>query len=191
MAPRRLLLIGPSACGKSTLVRALVAAGIVRLHPTWTTRPPRPGEVEGRCEHRFVDEAAFERLDADGFFLDSVRLFGLPHRYGLPPLPPVGADGIVDTVMLRAPLVERFRQVVGDAVVYQVDAPGDAVRARLAARGASECELTARLADNEREAVLGRRLADRTFRNDGSLETLVAGVAHALVVDGLTARTAA
>ena len=44
-----------------------------------TTREPRPGEVDGR-DYRFVTEAEFDRLMAEGAFLEWAEVFG--HRYG-------------------------------------------------------------------------------------------------------------
>ena len=168
-----LVVIGPSGSGKSTAVRALARRGLLRVHPTWTTRPRRPDERHGSTEHRFVDDARFDELRDRGFFLDTVELFGLPHRYGLPAIRR-STDGRVDTVMLRAPLVERFRAVVHHpAVVVQIEGDPDQLAARLRRRGTTAADVTARLADNRRETVLGRAVADLVVRNDASVADLV------------------
>src|SRR5205085_11400244 len=99
------VVIGPSASGKSTLVRELHRLGLVDVRPTWTTRPIRPDEADGSLEHRFVTDAEFDRLKNAGFFLDTVEMFGLPYRYGLPR----STARTTEVVMLRAALVERFR----------------------------------------------------------------------------------
>jgi guanylate kinase len=85
-APARLtVLSGPSAVGKST-----VAARLRRECPwIWqsvsvTTRPPRPGEMDGR-EYYFVTEAEFERMAAAGELLESAQFAG--NRYGTPRAP--------------------------------------------------------------------------------------------------------
>ena len=44
-----------------------------------TTRPPRPGEVDGRDYH-FVSDARFDELVSDGAFLEWATVFG--NRYG-------------------------------------------------------------------------------------------------------------
>jgi guanylate kinase len=177
---RMLAVIGPSGSGKSSAVRMLARQGLLRVHPTWTTRPRRPEERDGSLEHRFVDDASFDELVASGFFLDSVALFGLPYRYGLPPIR-CTTDGRIDTVMLRAPLVERFRQVVPrPLVVVQIEDEPLRIADRLHRRAASTLELRCRLEDNDRETVAGRALADRVLVNDGGLDELAEALEAAI-----------
>jgi len=182
MAPAPILVvIGPSGSGKSSAVGTLAARGVLRLHPTWTTRPRRPDEQGDDGTHRFVDDAAFDQLSARGFFLDTVELFGLPYRYGLPPIAAAG-DGRVDAVMLRAPLVERFQAVVTHrpSRVVQIEDGRERLRARLEARATSPEDLAARLADNEAEVALGRRVADVVLVNDATLPQLADRLARAV-----------
>ena len=183
-----LVFIGPSASGKSSVVRELHEAGAITVHPTWTTRPRRIDEVEGSLEHRFVTPEEFDQLCARGFFLDTVMLFGLPYRYGLP-APVVSASGPIDAVMLRAPLIDRFAQVVPQHLVYQIEDSAERTRARLIARGCPIAELVARIDDNRTEIDAGRHLADRVFVNDGSLTDLVAKIASALGADVMQGAT--
>lgn len=53
-------IIGPSGSGKTTLAEALDAAGLPTIH-SYTTRPMRPGEQDGR-EHIFIREAQAHHL---------------------------------------------------------------------------------------------------------------------------------
>lgn len=70
----------PSGAGKTTLVKKLVAADPgLRLSVSYTTRPPRPGEVNGKDYH-FVDRDGFEAMLERGEFLESAEVFG--NRYG-------------------------------------------------------------------------------------------------------------
>jgi guanylate kinase len=77
------VLAGPTAVGKGT-----VAADIRRRYPAiWlsvsvTTRPPRPGEVDG-VHYHFRDEAGFDELVAAGELLEWAVVHGR-HRYGTP-----------------------------------------------------------------------------------------------------------
>ncbi|MDQ3139253.1 MAG: guanylate kinase [Pseudomonadota bacterium] len=74
------ILSSPSGAGKSTIARMLLAADDgIGLSVSATTRPIRPGEVDG-TDYHFVDDAAFDRMVADGEFLEWAFVFG--HRYG-------------------------------------------------------------------------------------------------------------
>lgn len=86
-ARRGLLIIlsSPSGAGKTTIARRLLATDpAVRFSVSATTRPPRPGEVDGR-EYHFVDRAGFERLVGAGALLEHAEVFG--HLYGSPLAP--------------------------------------------------------------------------------------------------------
>ncbi len=70
----------PSGAGKTTLVHELLARRPkLRFSISYTTRPQRPTEVD-REDYFFVDTAQFERMRADGAFLESARVFD--HWYG-------------------------------------------------------------------------------------------------------------
>ena len=72
-----LLLIGPSGSGKTTLAEALVHSGIDTIR-SYTTRPMRPGEQQGR-EHIFITEQEATRLIATRRLL-AYTIFG-GYRY--------------------------------------------------------------------------------------------------------------
>lgn len=70
------IVAAPSGAGKTTLVRHLLAQEKgVRLSISYTTRPPRPGEENGR-EYHFVDEARFKSMIAAGDFLEWAEVHG-------------------------------------------------------------------------------------------------------------------
>jgi guanylate kinase len=103
------VISGPSGVGKGTVVHALASA-----HPeVWisvsaTTRPPRPGEVEG-VDYFFVDDAAFDRLIASNGLLE----WALVHssaRYGTPSAPVLEAVDAGRRVILEIEL-QGARQV--------------------------------------------------------------------------------
>lgn len=177
---RLLVVIGPSGSGKSTAIRELHRLGVVTVTPSWTTRPRRQDEVHGALEHRFVSEDHFTALAAAGFFLEVVRAFDLPFRYGLPPVEdPV--DGSVAVVMVRAPLVPLVARHFPDHVVYQVEDAYDRARERvLAGRHEAPSALGTRLQGYEDERLLGRSVAARVFVNATSPSALVAAVSHAI-----------
>ncbi|WP_210415017.1 guanylate kinase [Microlunatus elymi] len=104
-----IVLSGPTAVGKGTVVNRLR-----RDHPdVWvsvsvTTRPPRPGEVDG-VHYLFVDAAEFDRLIADGELLEWAVVHGV-HRYGTPRQPVLDALAAGRSAILELDL-QGARQV--------------------------------------------------------------------------------
>jgi len=112
---RRMLIVisAPSGAGKTTLTRALLVADpSLAYSVSTTTRPARPGEIEGRDYH-FVARDEFQRLAKQGQFLEWAEVYG--NLYGT-----------------RRSTVERL--VAGDRdVVLDVDIQGAASLRRCAA----------------------------------------------------------
>ena len=76
------VLSSPSGAGKSTIAGKLMAAQPeLAVSVSYTTRPMRPGEVDGR-EYHFVDLDRFRAMVDDGGFLEWAHVFD--HRYGTP-----------------------------------------------------------------------------------------------------------
>lgn len=74
------IVAAPSGAGKTSLTRALAARhATVAISVSHTTRPPRPGEADGR-HYYFVDEKKFRAMAESGAFLEHAEVFG--HRYG-------------------------------------------------------------------------------------------------------------
>lgn len=102
---RLTVLAGPTAVGKGT-----VSADIRARYPqVWlsisaTTRPARPGEIDG-VHYRFVDDATFDRMIADGEFLEWALVHGR-HRYGTP----------------RGPVLDRL--ALGSPALLEIDLDG-------------------------------------------------------------------
>jgi guanylate kinase len=66
----------PSGAGKTSLVRALCdGAPDLAVSVSHTTRPRRTGEVDGR-DYFFVEQREFEKMIADGAFLEYAQVFG-------------------------------------------------------------------------------------------------------------------
>jgi guanylate kinase len=80
-----LVLSSPSGAGKTTLSRMLLRADRhIDLSVSVTTRPQRPGEVDGRDYH-FIDMVRFESMVKSGKLMEWAEVFG--HRYGTPRIP--------------------------------------------------------------------------------------------------------
>lgn len=80
MAGILFIISAPSGSGKSTLVSELrKQVSSVDFAISWTTRAPRGSEENGR-EYYFTTREQFERMIADGVFLEYAEVFG--HLYG-------------------------------------------------------------------------------------------------------------
>jgi guanylate kinase len=70
------MVVAPSGAGKSTLVNALLKQEpSIALSISTTTRPPRPGETNGK-EYYFTDAADFEARHQQGEFLEWAEVHG-------------------------------------------------------------------------------------------------------------------
>ncbi|NQU56490.1 MAG: guanylate kinase, partial [Rhodospirillales bacterium] len=79
------VLSSPSGAGKSTISRALlVRDDNLTMSVSATTRPMRPGEVDG-VDYYFVDKERFEAMVADGKMLEHAKVFD--NLYGTPKEP--------------------------------------------------------------------------------------------------------
>ncbi len=77
---RLVVISAPSGAGKTSLVKALLdSVSGVRFSVSYTTREARDGEVDGR-DYYFVSPDQFEKMVADGEFLEHATVFG--NRYG-------------------------------------------------------------------------------------------------------------
>ena len=74
------IIAAPSGGGKTSLVNGLLSHDShLVLSISHTTRPPRPGEIDGRHYH-FVTEEQFEQMVRNGDFMEHARVFD--HYYG-------------------------------------------------------------------------------------------------------------
>ncbi|WP_226533167.1 guanylate kinase [Microbacterium paraoxydans] len=143
---RLLVLAGPTAVGKGT-----VAAHIrehnpeIHLSVSATTRPPRPGEIDG-VHYYFVDDEEFDRLIAD----DELLEYAVVHnrsRYGTPRAPIDAALAEGKTVLLEIDL-QGARQVrkaePAATLIFLLPPSWDELVHRLVGRGTEEAEERAR-----------------------------------------------
>jgi guanylate kinase len=143
---RLLVLAGPTAVGKGT-----VAAHIrehnpeIHLSVSATTRPPRPGEIDG-VHYYFVDDAEFDRLIADGELLEYAVVHNRS-RYGTPRAPIDAALAEGKTVLLEIDLqgARQVRQAEPAAtLIFLLPPSWDELVHRLVGRGTEEAEERAR-----------------------------------------------
>ncbi|MFZ1743793.1 MAG: guanylate kinase [Pontixanthobacter sp.] len=76
------ILSSPSGAGKTTISHMLLTADEeIKLSVSVTTRPPRPGEIDG-IDYHFVSDAKFDAMVGEDDFYEWAHVFN--HRYGTP-----------------------------------------------------------------------------------------------------------
>ena len=165
---RLVVLAGPTAVGKGT-----VAAYVRRTFPdVWlsvsmTTRQPRPREIDG-VHYHFVDDEQFERMRAQGEFLEWAVVHGRA-KYGTPRLPVEEALAAGRKALLEIDLqgARQVRVQKPEALFVFLAPPSwDELVRRLVGRGTeSEEERRVRLSTAEQEMAAQREF-DVVILND-------------------------
>ena len=142
------VLAGPSGVGKGTIVAGLLARDLGLWESiSYTTRDPRPDEVDG-VDYHFVTRAEFEALRDSGGFLEWFEVFG--DLKGTPRAPVEERLAAGDDVLLEIDVqgALKVREVFPEALLVFVKPPSpEELRRRLTERGTeSAAALDARLA---------------------------------------------
>ena len=172
-APPLLAVVsGPSGAGKGALLARL------RQQPrpwhfavTATTRPMRPGEVNGQ-DYIFASEADFLRMRERGELLESARVYnhwyGVPRRQARDPLH-AGQDVILELDVQGAATIRRLAPAA--LTIFVMPASVAELRSRLAGRGADDAAAIARrLREAEAEMARIDEFDYRVVNRDGQLD---------------------
>lgn len=141
-------LTGKTACGKTTLARKLRAGGFKQI-VAYTTRPKRPGEVEG-TDYYFVSPADFEAMKASGEFAESITYrttFG-DWSYGTKK-----SDYEDNRFVILTPRGLKLAQGCTDRQIYSfyLDCREETLRQRLSNRGDNADEIERRLSSDRKD----------------------------------------
>lgn len=144
---RVVVLSGPSAVGKSSVVRCL-REQVPDLHfsVSVTTRAPRPGEVDG-LDYHFVSPARFQTLIDNGDLLEWADIHGGLHRSGTLARPVASAAAAGQPVLIEVDLAgaKAVKKAMPDAVsVFLAPPSWAALEQRLAGRGTETPDVMAR-----------------------------------------------
>ena len=151
--PLLFVVSGPSGSGKGEAIRILTEQLDLARTTTYTTRPARPGEVDGR-NYWFLSLERFWALESEGRFLEYNQTYG-SHIYASPAELRAFGDSTPDAVVELDPdgyqLVRRFsaRRVIG---LFLLPPSIDTLMARINERS-PEADL------DERMEVARRQLA--------------------------------
>lgn len=151
---RLTVIAGPTAVGKGTVVSWILAHDSnVEVSVSATTRPPRPGEIDG-VSYFFVTEQEFDRMIAEGELLEHALVHGT-HRYGTPRKPVEVALAKGKQVILEID-VQGARQIKASLptanLIFIAPPSWEELERRLTGRGTETAEQIAiRLASAESE----------------------------------------
>lgn len=157
LARRGLMLImsSPSGAGKTTISRMLLERdGHIRMSVSCTTRPPRPGEVDGKDYH-FISQAQFDRMVGNEEFLEWAIVFG--HSYGTPKAQVKagikdGQDYLFDIDWQGTQ--QLYQKLERDVVrVFLLPPSIDELRRRLTGRGTDSAEVIAERMERARSEI--------------------------------------
>ena len=144
---RIVVLSGPSAVGKSTVVRCL-RERVPNLHfsVSATTRSPRPGEVDG-VDYSFVTAEQFQQLIDDNALLEWAEIHRGLHRSGTPAEPVRAASGAGYPVLIEVDLAgaQAVKAAMPEAIAVFLAPPSwEALESRLVGRGTESPEVRER-----------------------------------------------
>jgi guanylate kinase len=144
-SPKQRLIVvsGPSGSGKRTILNFILERLKLKHAVTYTTRRPRPGEVDGE-DYNFVTQAEFDQMLANGELIEAEQVYG-DFFYGSPRDVFSGADG--DVIMeLDTKGAANYRKFYPNTLTIFILPP-------------SIDELIARIKRRHPEANLSERLA--------------------------------
>lgn len=166
---RLVILAGPSAVGKSTVVRALRdRLPSLLFSVSATTRAPRPGETDG-VDYYFVDPARFQEMIDGDELLEWADIHGGLQRSGTPAGPVREALDIGRPVLVEVDLsgVRQLRESIPEAqCVFLAPPSWDELVGRLTGRGTEDRDVVARRLETARAELASQAEFDHVIIND-------------------------
>lgn len=173
MTGQLFIVSAPSGAGKSSLVKALLEQdSSIRLSVSYTTRPPRPGEVNGVNYHFVSREEFLARLEKSEF-LESAEVYG--NFYGtsqawIEAEMAAGRNVLLEIDWQGAAQVRRL--MPGALSIFILPPSIEELRRRLEGRGTDSAEVIAKRMAAAREDISHALEADYLVVNDRFAEAL-------------------
>ena len=137
-----LVISGPAGVGKGTINISLISRNSdIRMSVSATTRPPRPGEIDG-VHYFFKTEEEFHKMIESGAFLEYMRVFNT-HYYGTPKsfVEQELAEGRSVILEIDVQGAMRVKAAYPDAVLIFIAPPSmSELKSRLIHRGTESSE---------------------------------------------------
>lgn len=180
---RLVVLAGPSAVGKSTVVERLrKEVEDLYFSVSMTTRDPRPGEVDGK-DYFFVSPTSFqERIDA-GEMLEWADIHGGLQRSGTPAAPVRDALDAGRPVLVEVDLAgaRNIKQIMPEAVTVFLAPPSwEVLVERLTGRATETEDVIARRLQTARAELAAQDEFDDVIVNN-DLDEAVQGISDILL----------
>lgn len=140
-----IVIVGPMGSGKSTLLNQLVKTGMKRVI-TFTTRPPREGEVNG-VDYYFVSDTKFKDMLANGEFMETTS-YDTVHGtwlYGSTKSAYEDENGVI----ILNP--DGLKKLTVPAFIVYLRPPNEVMLQRVLKRGDCLEEITRRVATDRRD----------------------------------------
>ena len=180
--PLLVVISGPSGVGKDAVLTRLRQDHTEFFYAvTATTRPKRPGEVEG-VDYLFITQPRFEQLLAEGEFLEHALVYddykGVPRG----PLREALARGRDAILRIDVQGAATIRRLVPDAFLIFIAPPSmEELKRRLTARKTETPEQLALRIQTARSEMAEATKFDRVIVNDtGQLDRTVADIVSAI-----------
>ena len=138
-----LVLVGPSASGKTQITMELIKSYGLKKLVTYTTRTPRVGEIDG-IDYHFISVTEFEEKIKNGFFFEYVEYN--KNYYGT-----AFNDITKDSVVILEPNgVKYYLENARDLIkVCYIKCPKEILRIRMIRRGDDAESIKLRLAKDD------------------------------------------
>lgn len=176
---RLVILSGPSGVGKNTLLKQLIAKH-PNLHSvvSYTTRQPRPHEVEG-VDYLFVDRPKFNQLASSGQLIEKVEYASDWYGIAKDQIEPGLANGQTLVAVVEVDGAEVLRRLFPDQTLRIFIMPPDlnALKERLSKRATDEgAEIKERLMRVGYEIEQGKQFEHTVVNPDGKPDLAVAEI---------------
>ena len=161
------VISAPSGTGKTTLVRLLLSRfPTLSFSISYTTRLPRPGEVDGQ-HYFFVSEREFKKSIAKGEMLEWAKVYG--HYYGTPltfvqEKIAAGKDIVLDIDIQGAQAVKK--KMPEAILIFLIPPSWNELQRRITSRSSDSPEEIKKRLEAAKKEILAAREFDYIVIND-------------------------
>lgn len=182
------VIAAPSGTGKTSLVRALVSnINDLQISISYTTRPPRPGDVHGK-DYYFVTPAEFTKMLEEQAFLEHATIYQYCYGTSQDWVTEKLAEGIDVLLEIDWQGAQQIRRLFPSAILIFIVPPSlDTLRQRLQDRRQDPESVIAQRMDGAQREITHYREFDYLVIND-KFEQALADLQHIVLAERLRCR---